>query len=394
MLEIHGGGGDDAGVKKIGVLLSGGVDSSAALMRVKEADADADVTAYYLKIWLEDELAHLGGCPWEEDLAFARGVCDLAGVPLKVMSLQREYWERVVAYTIGELEAGRTPSPDVLCNRRVKFGAFLERVGDSLDKAASGHYAVVDEGANGVFRIRRSPDAVKDQTYFLSHLTQDQAGSVLFPIGGMRKGEVRALARGWGLPNKDRRDSQGICFLGKIRYADFVRHYLGEKEGEIIEAGTGRVLGKHRGSWFYTIGQRTGLGLGGGPWYVLGREKEANVVFVGSSEGAEAAAVDRFRVVEPNWISGAPEFPRRMEMKLRHGPRLVGGVVSAVGEDGGKGGDGVEGAARAGVRPGARTGEGARLEVKMDEPDRGVAAGQFAVFYDGDVCLGGGMIAE
>lgn len=375
VLEIPGCGRDDAGVN-IGVLLSGGVDSSAALMRLKEDRPDASIRAYYLKIWLEDELSYLGACPWEEDLEFARGVCARAGVPLTVMSLQKEYWDRVVAYTIGELEAGRTPSPDVMCNRRVKFGAFLEGVGESLDKAASGHYAMVEEGADGVFRIRRSPDEMKDQTYFLSHLTQDQAAGVLFPIGGMLKREVRALAEGWGLPNGNRKDSQGICFLGKIRYADFVRHYLGEKEGDIVEAGTGRVLGRHKGSWFYTVGQRTGLGLGGGPWYVVGREKGTNVVIAGSSEAAEAAAVDRFTVAEPNWISGAPVLPKRVDIKLRHGPRLVGGMIS------------VEGGAAGSARPGAR------LEVKMDEPDRGVAAGQFAVFYDGDMCLGGGMIEE
>ncbi|MDT8299384.1 MAG: tRNA 2-thiouridine(34) synthase MnmA, partial [Spirochaetaceae bacterium] len=188
---------------KIGVLLSGGVDSSAALVSLKERMPEADITAYYLKIWLEDELAFLGSCPWEEDLEFARGVCEMTGVPLKVISLQREYWDRVVSYTVSELKAGRTPSPDIFCNRRIKFGAFLDRVGESLDKVASGHYAVVREDADGLFRIRRSPDPVKDQTYFLALLRQEQIAKALFPIGELQKPEVRELAKKHKLPNAD-----------------------------------------------------------------------------------------------------------------------------------------------------------------------------------------------
>jgi len=329
---------------------------------------EADITAYYLKIWLEDELAFLGSCPWEEDLEFARGVCDMTGVPLKVISLQREYWDRVVSYTVSELKAGRTPSPDIFCNRRIKFGAFLDRVGESLDKVASGHYAVVREEGDGLFRIHRSPDPVKDQTYFLSHLTQEQASIALFPIGDRMKEEVRDLARRWDLPTKDRKDSQGICFLGKIKYSDFVKHYLGEKEGPIVERETGRILGTHKGTWFYTIGQRSGLGLSGGPWYVVDRNREENVVTVAGTPAASAAAKTEFYAVNPNWISGEPELPARLTLKLRHGPKLIGADVAAAGTD--------------------------RLSVVMDEGDRGLAPGQFSVFYDGDVCLGGAMIED
>lgn len=353
---------------KIGVLLSGGVDSSAALVSLKERLPEADLTAYYLKIWLEDELAFLGSCPWEDDLEFARGVCDMTDVPLKVISLQREYWDRVVSYTVSELKAGRTPSPDIFCNRRIKFGAFLDRVGDSLDKVASGHYAVVREDEDGLFRIRRSPDPVKDQTYFLSHLTQEQASIALFPIGDRMKADVRDLARRWDLPTKDRKDSQGICFLGKIKYSDFVKHYLGEKEGPIVERETGRILGTHKGTWFYTIGQRSGLGLSGGPWYVVDRNREENVVTVAGTPAAAAAAKNEFSAVNPNWISGEPELPARLTLKLRHGPKLIGAEVAGEGTD--------------------------RLSVVMDESDRGLAPGQFSVFYDGDVCLGGAMIED
>jgi len=353
---------------KIGVLLSGGVDSSTALVSLKENYPGADITAYYLKIWLEDELASLGSCPWKEDMEYARGVCEMTGIPLKVVSLQREYWDRVVSYTVSELKAGRTPSPDIFCNQRIKFGAFLDRVGESFDKVASGHYAVISED-DGLFRIHRSPDPVKDQTYFLSHLSQEQAAIAMFPIGGMMKSDVRALAERWDIPAKSRKDSQGICFLGKIKYTDFVRFYMGDKEGDILEAETGRKLGTHKGTWFYTIGQRSGLGLSGGPWYVVNKNMDENIVTVAGTPDALAAARSRFTVVNPNWISGRPEMPARLTLKLRHGPKLIGATVNSLQENGTE-----------------------KLEIEMDETDRGLASGQFAVLYDGDVCLGGAMI--
>ena len=365
---------DDAGVK-IGVLLSGGVDSSTALVSLKERYPEADISAYYLKIWLEDELAFLGSCPWKEDMEYARGVSELTGIPLKVVNLQREYWDRVVSYTVSELKAGRTPSPDIFCNQRIKFGAFLDRVGESFDKVASGHYAMVSEGDDGLFRIRRSPDPVKDQTYFLSHLSQEQAAIAMFPIGGMMKRDVRALAERWDIPAKSRKDSQGICFLGKIKYSDFVRHYMGEKEGDILEAETGRKLGTHKGTWFYTIGQRSGLGLSGGPWYVVAKNMDENVVTVAGTPDALAAARNLFTAVNPNWISGRPELPARLTLKLRHGPKLIGATVRSLPDSQSSEKSGVE-----------------RLEIEMDESDRGLAPGQFAVLYDGDVCLGGAMI--
>ena len=258
---------------KIGILLSGGVDSSVSLLTVQKQYPKAKLIAYYIKIWLEDELTALSSCPWGEDLEYAGKVCDMAQIPLKVISLQREYWDQVVVDMIAELKAGRTPSPDIFCNRRIKFGAFFDRVEDNLDKIASGHYAIIKQNSSGVYCLKRSFDLVKDQTYFLSYLTQSQASRVLFPIGHYTKRKVRSLAEGWNLPNKSRKDSQGICFLGKIKYSKFVEHYLGVAEGPIIEARTGRILGTHRGTWFYTIGQRTGLGLSGGPWYVIGRNK-------------------------------------------------------------------------------------------------------------------------
>ncbi len=347
---------------KIAVLLSGGVDSSVALHLLRRAGG-ADLAAYYLKIWLEDDLASLGACPWEEDLRYARAVCDAAGVSLTVVPMQRLYYERVVSYAIEELRLGRTPSPDILCNERIKFGAFLEMLQDSCDRVATGHYAILERRADGPV-LRRSPDPVKDQTYFLSHLSRAQLERALFPIGAMRKAEVREEARRLDLANKDRPDSQGICFLGKIRYPQFVRAYLGERPGDIVEADSGRVLGRHRGTWFHTIGQREGLGLGGGPWYVVKKDTADNVVYV--SHGSVRRPRAGFSVSRLHWIAGPPQPGARLLVRIRHAPALASCTLSPAGPD--------------------------SLEVAMDPPDAGIAAGQFAVFYEGDVCLGCGVI--
>jgi tRNA-specific 2-thiouridylase len=347
------------------VLLSGGVDSSVALIELQRRGAE-DLTAYYIRIWLEDEMAFMGRCPWQDDLELVRAVCRLAGVRLEVLSLQREYFERVVATAVDELRAGRTPSPDVLCNQRVKFGVFVDRVGAEHERVATGHYASVTTDP-GVATLHRGIDPVKDQTYFLCLLEQHQLRRCVFPLGGLRKREVRARARDAGLPNADRPDSQGICFLGRVPFDEFVRFHLGERPGPIREHGTGRRLGEHRGYWFYTIGQRRGLGLAGGPWYVVAKDVGDNVVLVAHGE---RLAEHRRRVltVEPvHWIGAAPAG-ERLQVRLRHGPSLIDCTV--------------------------RCGDGAAVEVTLDEGDTGIAPGQFAVFYDGDQCLGGGPIAE
>ena len=346
---------------KIAVLLSGGVDSSVALHLLKRS-GHGDLTAYYLKIWLQEELSSLAVCPWQEDLAYARAVCEAADVPLRVLPLQRQYYERVVTYAVEELRRGHTPSPDIFCNERIKFGAFLEALQDSCDQVATGHYAMRGEGEGGPV-LKRSPDPVKDQTYFLSHLSRAQLARALFPVGGMLKREVRDAARSLGLANQNRPDSQGICFLGKVRYPEFVRAYLGERPGDIVEQESGRVLGRHRGFWFHTIGQRAGLGLAGGPWYVTAKDTEGNVVYV--SHGSTLRMRSTFTVSRLHWIGDQPrEGP--LQVKIRHTPAL----------------------AECTIRPAA---EGL-LEVTMSPPDAGIAAGQFAVFYDGEACLGCGAI--
>ena len=349
----------------IACLLSGGVDSSVALWSLKEQGHET-IRAYYLKIWLEDELSYLGNCPWEEDLEYARAVCEQAGVPLEVVPLQREYYERVVSYTVEELKRGRTPSPDIFCNERIKFGAFFDAVEGSLGKVASGHYAVLEKDGLGQVWLRRSPDPVKDQSYFLFHLRQEQLRRLLFPIGTMQKQEVRRKAEELDLPNKNRPDSQGICFLGRIKYPEFVRHYLGEKEGAILERETGERLGTHRGSWFYTIGQRQGLGLGNGPWYVVAKDFDENLVYVSHSQEVDRRAPRDLTIGELTWLTEEPEKDEFL-VKLRHGPGLNRATARRV-----DGGD--------------------KMELTLEQADRGIAPGQFAVLYDGEYCLGGGTI--
>jgi tRNA-specific 2-thiouridylase len=333
-------------------------------LRLAKQAGHRDITAFYLKIWLEDELAHLGQCPWEEDLKFARAVCEQAGVPLEVVSLQTEYHERVVAAAVEELRAGRTPSPDIWCNQRIKFGLFFDKIDASFDKVVSGHYAQVEECA-GAMCLKRSPDPVKDQTYFLHALNQTQLRRLWFPIGHLHKREVRQLAWEFDLPNRERPDSQGICFLGKIKYAEFVRFHLGEQPGEIVELETGRTLAEHRGYWFYTIGQRKNLRLPGGPWYVVKKDVATNRVFVSHSDHYLAHARDRFIVGPVNWIAGEPTR-LDLQAKVRHSPHLVNCRIAPSGD--------------------------AHWQVILTSKDQGIAPGQSAVFYDGEVCLGGGVI--
>ena len=349
----------------IAMLISGGVDSSVALRLLQ--DAGHDITAFYLKIWLEDELAFLGECPWEDDISYAEAVCREAGVPFEAAPFQKEYWDRVVSYVIEEAKAGRTPNPDIFCNSRIKFGAFYDRFGKDFDKVATGHYAWTEE-RDGMTLLKKSPDPVKDQTYFLSRLSQEQVSKALFPIGGFRKSEVRELAKKYHLPNAARKDSQGICFLGAVAFDEFLEFHLGTKEGDIVDWKTGKALGKHRGYWFHTIGQRRGIGLSGGPWYVAAKNTEDNTVFVSNEWRSEEMARDSFVVSGLNWISGSAPEKNNLSVKLRHGPKEYPCEISFTGDD--------------------------RLSVKLDGFDRGIAPGQFAVFYDGDVCLGGGMIVE
>lgn len=349
----------------IAVLVSGGVDSSVALQILKEQGHA--VTAFYLKIWLEDELAFLGECPWEQDLFFIKKVCEQLDVPLEVISMQKEYWQNVVAYTIAEVKVGRTPSPDLLCNQYIKFGAFLDHIGNRFDKVATGHYANIEE-QDGIFLLKRAKDTFKDQTYFLSRLSQQQLSKVLFPIGHLHKSQVREIAEKHHLANANRKDSQGICFLGKINFADFIKHHVGTQEGDLINFDTNQKVGVHQGFWFYTIGQRKGIGLSGGPWYVVAKDVAKNIVYISCNYYDEDKKRNNFWVNSFNWIAqNYHNDGEELRVKLRHGEHDYECSLQLLSD-------------------------GQRGQITLDHDDQGIASGQFAVFYRGDVCIGSSVM--
>lgn len=349
---------------KIAVLTSGGVDSSIALRLLQQQGHQ--VNAFYLKIWLEDELSYLGDCPWEEDLGYVRQICQDANIPLEVISLQKEYWDEVIAYAIAELKAGHTPNPDMLCNQRIKFGQFYKKIDVAYEKVATGHYARV-AAEDGVFLLQKAKDSFKDQTYFLAHLNQAQLARACFPVGDYLKSEVRDLAKKFGLPNQNRKDSQGLCFLGKIPFPDFVRHYFGDRTGDLVERESGKKMGTHNGYWYFTIGQRQGIGLSGGPWFVVAKDLAENVVYISRHYRAEDAVRDAFTVRDLHWTSGVASLKTALEVKVRHGEFFYPASVQFL--------------------------DGGRAHVKITGSDQGFAPGQFAVFYDGATCLGCGVIA-
>lgn len=348
---------------KIAVLLSGGVDSSVAMRLLK--DEGHELTGFYLKIWLQDEFSFLGECPWEEDLEFVHKVCEQVDIPLQVLSLQNEYWDSVVTYTIDEIKAGRTPNPDIYCNSLIKFGQFYDKIDSSFEKVASGHYAWIEK-SNGKFLLKRSPDPIKDQTYFLSYLTQEQLSRALFPIGKYTKKEVREFAKKYDLPNQSRKDSQGICFLGKIKFNEFIKYHLGEINGDIIDHDTNKKLGEHKGYYYYTIGQRSGLKLGGGPWYVVKKDIANNIIYVSKNVELIDKKKNRFNVTNFNWINGIKPTKENLQIKIRHGEVFYNCNLIFKDDN--------------------------NAEVILDKGDKGIAPGQFAVFYDDDICLGGAVI--
>ena len=355
---------EDIKNQRIALLLSGGVDSAVVLHELVNQGVKPD--CFYIKIGPSDNEAEWD-CSMEEDLEMATALCHRYGVTLEVVDCHRDYWDEVTRYTMDAVREGRTPNPDVMCNRMIKFGAFDRKRGHDYDLIATGHYAQTEIDEEGRKWLCTSPDPVKDQTDFLAQLYDWQLKKALFPIGHMRKEEVRAIAEREHLVNARRKDSQGICFLGKLNYNDYVRRYLGEKEGDIIDIETGKVLGQHKGHWFHTIGQRKGLGLGGGPWNVVKKDVDQNILYV--VKGYEPIKAHRmeFPIKDFHFLT-APTLPAEITFKVRHTPDYFIGTAENLGDG--------------------------RYRMHADRWVQGVAPGQFCVVYDKDFhrCLGSGEI--
>ncbi|QDZ25622.1 tRNA-specific 2-thiouridylase MnmA [Chloropicon primus] len=363
----------EAGPLTVAVLVSGGVDSSVALSLLKRAGHK--LKAFYLQIWFEEAFDNYWGeCPWEDDLKYVKEVCEQAGVELEVVPLTKEYWDMVVSYSINEIKAGCTPNPDMMCNSKIKFGAFVDYLEakyptGTWDRVASGHYARIRQTEGGERVLSMSRDERKDQTYFLASLRTDQLERCMFPIGCFAKDEVRMLAQKFELATRDRKDSQGICFLGKVDFDEFIEKHLGTREGLFVEDETKEVMGKHRGYWFHTIGQRKGIGLSHGPWYVSSKDVENNIVYISKNYHNEVRERSSFLCSGFNWIAGitAPQAKGVLRCKVRHGPGMYECKFTET-EAGGM----------------------ARVDIKGK--DHGFAPGQYAVFYDDDICIGSAII--
>ena len=312
-----------------------------------------------------------GDCSAEEDIEMCNLIAHRYGLPLEVVSLHEEYWDNVMEYALRTVKAGLTPNPDMMCNRMIKFGYFEQRWGKDFDLTATGHYATTCE-IDGTKYLATAVDPVKDQTDFLAQITYDQLRHLIFPIGDMPKSRVREIAQQVNLPNAGRKDSQGICFLGQINYNDFIRRHLGEKKGPIIEIETGRKLGEHNGYWFHTIGQRKGLGLSGGPWYVVKKNVLDNAIYVSNGYGTSKQYGREIHLDEMHFISGNPwqgsDGTHEITFKNRHTPHFAKGHLTHV--------------------------EGNQWLIESDEDIQGIAPGQFAVIYDKDshLCYGSGVI--
>ena len=357
--------------KRIAVLLSGGVDSAVAVYLLAQQGLTPD--CFYIKIGPEEE--EEWDCSSEEDMEMATAVARRYGCHLEVVDCHREYWDEVTRYTMEKVKAGLTPNPDVMCNRLIKFGAFHEKKGHEYDLIATGHYAQT-AWIDGKKWLTTSPDPVKDQTDYLAQLTPWQLEKALFPIGHLMKEEVRQIAEQEHLVNAKRKDSQGICFLGKINYNDYIRRYLGEQPGDIVELATGKRIGEHRGLWFHTIGQRKGLGMGGGPWFVVKKDMERNILYVAHGYDPASAYCSSFAVRDFHFLTPT-SLPREITFKIRHTPDFFHATVEEVVD-------------------GAHQGEGGpQLLIRSSRPIHGVAPGQFCVVYDSEHrrCYGSGEIA-
>ncbi|ESU30728.1 thiouridylase [Bacillus sp. 17376] len=351
---------------RVVVGMSGGVDSSVAALILKEQGYD--VIGIFMKNW--DDTDENGVCTATEDYEDVIRVCNQIGIPYYAVNFEKQYWDKVFTYFLDEYKAGRTPNPDVMCNKEIKFKAFLEHAMNlGADYLATGHYARV-ENRDGERKMLRGLDENKDQTYFLNQLSQDQIEKVLFPIGNLEKSRVRELAKEANLATATKKDSTGICFIGERNFKEFLGNYLPAHPGN-METMNGEVKGKHDGLMYYTIGQRQGLGIGGSgePWFVVGKDLERNVLLVEQGFHNELLYSDSITAVNVSFVSDK-ENPKTFECTAKFRYRQPDNAVTVELQDDGT------------------------AKVLFKEPIRAVTPGQAVVFYDGEECLGGGTIDE
>ncbi len=358
-------------IPDIMVALSGGVDSAttAWLLQLK----GHVIAGMFMKNWEEDDV--LSGCTAEKDAADARRVCEQLGIPFHGRNFSAEYWDGVFEHFLAELKAGRTPNPDVLCNREIKFKAFVEHARDLGARwIATGHYARRRDNPDGSVALLKGRDPAKDQSYFLYALSQEQLQRALFPLGEMEKSEVRALAAEAGLAVARKKDSTGICFIGERNYDRFIDQYLSAEPGPILTP-EGELIGQHKGLIHYTLGQRKGLDIGGragfneAPWYVAAKDLQGNRLCAVQDSTHPLLMSTRLEAVQVNWISGSPPAPgASLGAKVRYRQPDQACTVLAADRE--------------------------RLTLAFEQAQRAVTPGQSVVLYDGEVCLGGGVIAS
>jgi tRNA-specific 2-thiouridylase len=355
---------------RVVVGMSGGVDSAVAALLLQRAGHA--VSGAFMKNW--EETDPNGECPAERDVRDALAVCDRLGIELDAVNFAAAYRERVFGYFLCEHQAGRTPNPDILCNSEIKFRVFLDHaLAAGAERIATGHYARVEQ-KDGTYRLLKGRDPGKDQSYFLHALSQEQLARAVFPLGGMLKSEVRRIARAAGFENHAKKDSTGICFIGERNFREFLGRHLTAQAGEIRSAD-GRLLGRHEGLMFYTLGQRKGLGIGGSvdgsgeAWYVVAKQVPDNVLVVAQGHDHPSLFSRELSVERFHWIAGQPQvrLPYRCRAKTRYRQGDQSCVIDC--RDG-------------------------RYRVVFDLPQRAVTPGQSVVLYDGDQCLGGGVIAQ